>query len=195
MSVRGLGLVLPATNIVMFELLQLFSRRRLVFAIASWILFAVIHVVLVSGLAWSRYASTPESTLLDRLWFVYTETPKALPMVFVYALGMVFVSQVLGSLISINNPDNLTMGQWHELRRTSPIKAIVWMSIRVSFILGLVGMTIIFVASPLGLGWPVLSWLAILIGMLLGLTIFPLLFNPWIRWFTQESVVDDKDPS
>ena len=159
---------------IMLELLTLFPRRPLAISIASWILFFVLQIAFLSFAAWERYTPPPEPTYLDRAWFVYTELPKAVPMATVYAVCMVFVAQVFGWFISRHNPDNLTIGQWWELRRKCPVKAAKWISLRLISLVALAGLFVGFAA-------PVQS----LLGTLLGLLIIPLMFDPWLKWFVQ----------
>lgn len=162
----------------MFELLKLFPRRPLAVSIAGWTFFFVVQIAFLSVAAWDKYTPPPEPTYLDRIWFVYTELPKAIPMATVYAVCMVFVAQVVGWFVSRHNPDNLTIGQWRELLRNCPTKAITWMAIRVMSLLALVGLFV-------GLAAPVLSWLSPLLAMLFGLLMIPLMFDPWLKWFVQ----------
>ena len=162
----------------MLELLKLFPHRPLAISIAGWVFFFVLQIAFLSVAAWGRYTPPPEPTYLDRTWFVYTELPKAIPMATVYAVCMVFVAQVVGWFISRHNPDNLTIGQWSELLRNNPVQAITWISLRVIMLLVLAGLVVVPAV-------PVPSWLSPLLGMLFGLLIVPLMFNPWLKWFAQ----------
>ena len=173
----------------MLELLKLFPRRPLAISIAAWIFFFVVQIAFLSVAAWDKYIPPPEPTYLDRVWFAYTELPKAIPMATVYAVCMVFVVQMVGWFVSRHNPDHLTVGQWWELLRNCPVKAITWMSLRVIAVLALAGLFA-----------PALSWLSPLLAMLLGVTITVMMFNPWIKWFVQgmtsqneEEVRQDRD--
>ena len=114
----------------MFELVKLFPRRPLAVTIASWMFFFVLQIVVLTLAAYGRYVPPPEPHLLDHMWFVYTELPRALPMAAVYAACMVFVAQVVGRFVANNNPDNLTIGHWRELLRENPTRAIKWMGLR-----------------------------------------------------------------
>ena len=89
----------------MFELVKLFPRRPLAVTIASWMFFFVLQIVVLTLAAYGRYVPAPEPHLLDHMWFVYTELPRALPMAAVYAACMVFVAQVVGRFVANNNPD------------------------------------------------------------------------------------------
>ena len=170
----------------MLELLKLFPRRPLAISIASWTLFFVIQIAFLSVAAWDRYTPPPELTYLDRTWFVYTELPKAIPMAAVYAVCLVFASQVVGWFVSRHNLDNLTMGQWRELLRNCPVKAITWMSLRVIFLLVLAGLFVSLAA-------PVPSWVSFLLGTLFGLLIMQLMFDPWIKWFVHEMTSQNEE--
>ena len=162
----------------MFELLRMFPRRPLAVSIAGWTYFFVVQIVFLSIAAWERYSSPPEPTYLDQVWFVYTELPKAIPIAAVYAACLVFVAQVVGWFVSKHNPDNLDMGQWHEWLKTSPIRAITWMSIRVISMLAVAGLVV-------GLFVPLPPWLIRPLAALLAFLLFPLVFNPWLNWLVQ----------
>ena len=112
------------------------------------------------------------------MWFVYTELPRAIPMATVYAVCMVFVAQMVGWFVSRHNPDNLDMGQWYQLLKTSPIWAITWMSFRVISVLAMAGLVLSFVV-------PFPSWLSRPLAILLVMLFYPLMFNPWLKWFVQ----------
>ena len=163
---------------IMFDLLRLFPRRPLAISIAGWTYFFVVQIAFLSVAAWKRYSPPPEPTYLDQMWFVYTELPRAIPMATVYAVCMVFVAQMIGWFVSRHNPDNLDMGQWYQLLKTSPIWAITWMSFRVISVLAMAGLVLSFVV-------PFPSWLSRPLAILLVMLFYPLMFNPWLKWFVQ----------
>ena len=167
---------------IMLELLNLFPRRPLAISIASWLFFFVVQIAFLSILAWAKYPTPLESTFSpfwDQMWFVYTELPKAIPMAAVYAVCMVFVAQVVGWFVSKHNPDNLTFGQWRELLRERPVKAAMGISIRVISGLAMAGLIVAFVV-------PGLLWLSPLVGLLFGMLLVPLMFDPWLKWFIRQ---------
>ena len=165
----------------MFDILKLFPRRPLAVSIAGWAYFFFLQIAFLSIAAWNRYSPPPEPTYMDQIWFVYGEIPKTIPMATVYAVGMVFVAQVVGWFVSRHNPDNLSMGQWFELLGSNRIKAIVWMSLRVIGMLAVAGLAADWVV-------PLPSWATLLLTLVLVMLFVPLMFNPWLSWFVQEMV-------
>ena len=162
----------------MLDLLKLFPRGPLAVSIAGWTYFFVVQIAFLSVAAWERYSPPPEPTYLDQVWFVYTELPKAIPMATVYAVCMVFVAQVVGWFISRHNPDNLTLGDWYELLKRSPIRAVVWMSLRVIGVVAVAGLVVGLVVS-------LPSWVSLVLTTLLVVLFVPLMFDPWLKWVVQ----------
>ena len=159
----------------MFELVKLFPRRPLAVTIASWMFFFVLQIVALTLAAYGRYVPPPEPYLLDHMWFVYTELPRALPMAAVYAACMVFVAQVVGRFVANNNPDNLTIGHWRELLRENPTRAIKWMGLRLVFLFAVVGLIV-------GSWGPFPFWVDVILAILAGSLIAHLVLSSWLDW-------------
>ena len=138
----------------MIELVRLFPHRSLVLSIAAWMFFFALQIVFLTVVAYERYDPPAESRLLlDRVWFIYTELPRALPMAAVYAVCAVFVVQVIGRFIAQDNPQNPTIGQLRQSLKERPVKAITWMGIRLVFLLALAGLFLGPVGVSAALGW------------------------------------------
>lgn len=173
-------------NSHMLELLRLLPRRPLAISLAAWTFFFVCQIVFLTVAVYRRYVPPPEPPPLDRLWFLYTELPRALPMAAVYAVCMVFVAQMMGRFIATDNPDNLTVANWYELRKKNPAKAILWMGLRVILLLGLVGLFInTFVPLP--------SWITALSVIFVGILVANLMFPSWFDWAVEQIAPRDGD--
>lgn len=170
----------------MLELLRLFPRRPLAISLAGWTWFFVAQIFYLSIFAYIRYVPPSEPPPMDRLWFVYTELPSALPMAAIYAVCMVFVAQVIGRFMSPDNPDNPTVADLYEQFKRNPAKALLWVCIRVIFLLGVVGFIIdSFVPLP--------PWIATLSAGAIGLFVFQIFIAPWSNWVTEQISVRDAD--
>ena len=108
----------------MFDFLRLFPRRPLLVSAAGWAFFFAIQVGYLTYVMSERYVPSSEPRPYDRLWFVYTQLPRMLPMAAIYAGCAVLVSQILGRFTATDNPDNLTIAQWRELLKDNPAKTI-----------------------------------------------------------------------
>ena len=168
----------------MFELIRLFPRRPMAVSIASWMVFFVLQIVVLTLAAYGRYVPPPEPQLLDPVWFVYTELPRALPMAAVYAVCMVFLAQVAGRFVTNNNPDNLTIGQWREVLREHPARAIKWMGLRLAFLFAVAGL--IF-----GSQVPFPFWVDPVLAALAGLLFVALVLPPWLDWVIEAVTSSD----
>ena len=159
----------------MLDLLRLIPRRPLAVSIAGWIFFFVVQIGWLTFAANEKYVPPAEPGAYDRVWFIYTELPRALPMAAVYAVCLVFVGQVMGRFIATDNPDNLTVGRWVESLRETPIKAIVWMGLRLVLVVGVVvlALRLILPLPPLLTG---IAWL------LVALLLFPVVVSSWFNW-------------
>ena len=154
----------------MFDFLRLFPRRPLLTSAAAWAFFFAIQVGYLTYAMSERYVPPLETRPYDRLWFVYTQLPRMLPMAAIYAGCMVLVSQIFGRFMATDNPDNLTIGQWRKLLRDSPARAIKRMSLMLVAFLATVGILVDPIRHTIP-GWVVsylffaaaLSWTSLLI--------------------------------
>ena len=170
----------------MRELLRLVPRRPLAITLAAWTFFFVWQIVFLTVAVYTKYVPPPEPPPLDRLWFLYTELPRALPMAAVYAVCMVFLAQVMGRFISTYNPDNLTVANWYELLKKNPAKVILWMGLRVILMVGLVGLFINFFV-------PLPSWITALSLILVGILVGYLMVASWLDWVVRQIAPRDGD--
>ena len=162
----------------MLELIRLFPRRPLAVSIAGWTFFFIAQVGALTFATYERYVPSPEQRPFDHLWFVYTELPRALPMAAVYAACMVFVAQVIGRFVATDNRDNLTIARWLELLKENPFRAVVWMGLRLVFLICVVGV----VVGPMT---PVTPWVSPISAFLAGALLVPLVFSSWFAWVVE----------
>ncbi len=169
----------------MNELAKLFPRRPLVLSVAAWTFFFALQIVFLTIVAYERYDPPAESRLLlDRVWFVYTELPRALPMAAVYAVCAVFAVQVIGRFIAHDNPDNPTIGQLCQSLKERPVKAITWMGIRLVFLLALAGLFF-------GRWVPLPPWVGFVSACLAGILLVPLFISSWFDWVVKAATTEE----
>lgn len=168
----------------MFELIRLFPRRPLAVSIAAWTFFFVLQIVFLTFAAYERYVPPPEPRPYERLWFVYTELPRALPMAAVYAVCMVFVAQVIGRFMSTGNPDNLTFGQLREILSKNPTRAATWIGVRLVVLFGIVWLLV----DPM-VGLP--PWVRSATAFLVVLLLVRIVYIPWLDWVVEEVTSGD----
>ncbi len=159
----------------MIELAKLFPRRPLVLSIAAWLLIFVLQVVFLTIVAYERYEPPEEPHHWDRVWFVYTELPRVLPMAAVYAVCAVFAAQMIGRFFAKGNPNNPTIGQLRRSLKESPVRALKQIGISSLLWLTLAGLVAgQWVPLPF---WANLGLMG-LAGGLLGV----LFFSSWVDW-------------
>lgn len=147
--------------------------------------FFALQIVFLTVVAYERYDPPAESRLLlDRVWFIYTELPRALPMAAVYAVCAVFVVQVIGRFIAQDNPQNPTIGQLRQSLKERPVKAITWMGIRLVFLLALAGLFLgRWVSLP--------PWVGSVSAGFAGILLVPLFFSSWFDWVVKAATTEE----
>ena len=163
----------------MFDFLRLFPRRPLLISVAAWVIFFTMQVGYLTYVMSERYVPPPESRPYDRLWFVYTQLPRMLPMAAIYAGCAVLVAQILGRFIALDNPSNLTIAQWARFVKDNPTRGIIRVGLVLVAVLTTIGLLV-------GLSTDIVPRrVGLILGFVAGFCWTQIFIPPWFDWLVE----------